>query len=811
MKGKTVVAVRLETLEGRILLSGEPLLGANQVPSPSTSNVSVVRLWDGEAHDSTDPAAYLLNTFGGNPVQGIKATVATTTDVVHTGARAYDISTNGPIAAGGFDFIATSLTGFYGGPGLYVDTRDITPFSKVEFWLKNDTGSPFTLTFEIKDYSDSNGQRASRSYIVDNASGWAKVEVPLNFSHGWKIEGSPDMTRAKLFALVIKADQGSAVNGHIYVDDMNLVEKGGALDPATAPINQLVTRIARRQFNGLWGSRDRTTGFLPAISSYADVLALNSTAGLVEVLPEAVAQGWVTRKVANNDVRLVVESLNTMMDQTTYLPPRYADRVTLAPNFAIEESPVDAAFMFLALYQYKALPGTSRALRTEIQGVLDRFNFEAFSSDDGWKLGYLITDHKFKDGTYDGYSGEPWVISLAADLATNHHVDITTQYNSGINRVKDYLVDPANEYMVHTQDAFRAPFLQWIFPLFVDVAGRGKDTYPDGDLATNPYDNAVLYQKDVDAKLAELGRDTLLQPDAADDGTGHKYEQFSLYNNFGEPDLFMPWSVAFSFLGDPGAGEAALRNSLAAGLHGPLGLSDTTMWPTGQTGPESLTARQDYWNLALSTMAFTEYLYGGSRYMASLPAVDAALDKVFTQDVLYFDGKTKATFTDADGDRVTVSLKGAGHGTVVLPAGGSGNAIAITLDGTTKNSSVKVSVKGRNGTTSIGSITANSALGSISGGKVDLLGNIDIQGSLRVLKLHDVADQHTISIGTPANSKTTLAITLNRVQDLSIYSGTAIRSISVFEWLDRDAIPDVIDAPSVGSIKMKGLFEAEVV
>jgi hypothetical protein len=45
-----------------------------------------------------------------------------------------------------------------------------------------------------------------------------------------------------------------------------------------------------------------------------------------------------------------------------------------------------------------------------------------------------------------------------------------------------------------------------------------------------------------------------------------------------------------------------------------------------------VTARHDFWNTSLSTMAFLEWLDGdgrASRQMASLPEVRTALDRVF--------------------------------------------------------------------------------------------------------------------------------------------------------------------------------------
>jgi hypothetical protein len=79
--------------------------------------------------------------------------------------------------------------------------------------------------------------------------------------------------------------------------------------------------------------------------------------------------------------------------------------------------------------------------------------------------------------------------------------------------------------------------------------------------------------------------------------------------NFRRPDLFMPWSVAFSLLASPSSAGPALRNHLSHGLHGPLGLSDSTQWMTGASMPSHITARHDFWNVSLSTMAMSSFLF----------------------------------------------------------------------------------------------------------------------------------------------------------------------------------------------------------
>jgi hypothetical protein len=588
------------------------------------ADVKQVPLWDGET--SATPDGWLINRYGGPVVHlgAAKTTVSHVTDVVHSGHGAYRAAIDGPVSD--YAFFQLALSGF-GPTADYVMSRDILRFDSLCFWIKNETGVAFTLKLEIKDYRDSNDHRQFRYYLITAGGVWTKICAPL--STGWTLTGNPDLRQARLIGFVFEAAPGSPLTGAVYFDDVVLVEPGSAMDPETAPLRGLVEQIARRQFDGLWGSRSHIHGLIPLNSVYADVGALNSTAGLVKLLPVACQQGWITREEANAYLATLVATLNILMNQATYLPPRYLNWLTLAPNYIREESPVDAAFLALALYQYsKSLPALPPDLQSQIEALLARFNFAACGSPQGWKLAYKYDPPGFTAGTYDGYSGEIWTISLAAHLMPANWVDISTYYHSGINRVKTSLVSP-NQYVVHSYPDFRAPFLQWLFSLFVKLDKFPLDNYPVSGLATNPLRNAILYQQDVDLYLGQQGRSLFLQPDAGDDGSGSHYEQYSCYNNFGEPDLFMPWSVAFSLLGDPSSAEPALRNHLKYGLHGPLGLSDSVRWTTGAPGPSQITARHDFWNVSLATMAMTLYLYQDNEFLTNLPEVHAALREVF--------------------------------------------------------------------------------------------------------------------------------------------------------------------------------------
>ncbi len=627
----------LEPLEPRILLSAQPasVFAPEELASLTLSqDISQIPLLDGE---TVSGGNNLLNRFGGVTNLAFNATVSHTNDpaLVRTGNGAVKMNVN--VTQGGFGFVITTLGGTEPS-NLYTDTRDITAFNEVRFFLRNQTGSSFTLRFEVKDYRDSNSHRASQNYVIAAADQWTEIVVPLDLAApGWVIAGNPDFTRARQFALLVEANQGSAVNGQVILDDMVFVEPGGVLDPATAPINDLIERLAERQFRSLFGAADPATGALETNAQSGRVMAMNTTSSLIKLLPGAIERGWVTRVQADALLTQMVVTMNTGMDNQAamgggFLPARYMDRVTFTPTNP-EESVIDGAFMFLALYGYKSQAGIDANLNTSIETLLDRFDFASFQlPGGGWSFAYNHDTDSFINAGYNGYGGEIWTISLAAHLAQVNHVDITTNFHSGTVRAASFLVDPANTQFNHTFTQFRPPFVQWLFDLYVDTNDRGTDNFPNGFQSTNPFDNAVKYQKDVHDYFEQNGRGLFLQPDAG--SSGSQYQQFSAYNNFGEPDVFMPWSVAFSFLGEPQFAEAALRNSLQHNLHGPFGLSDSAIWATGAAEPTSYPANNDLWNTSLATMAYMDYLYDDSRFLNDLPEVQAALDLVFPDELL---------------------------------------------------------------------------------------------------------------------------------------------------------------------------------
>ena len=595
------------------------------VPNPAhAGDMSIVPLLNGERADS-------LNLWGGPFNPGSTDGVTKQSTVVHTGTGAYRANLG---SAASFEFFQTFSSALTDTQDRRQD-RDLTQYQTLEGWVRNDAGNPLTFTLELKDYRDGvGGHVAKRSYTIPAGGVWTRIEAPLNLASGWNVTGSPDLTRTYALGFLVDEDMGP-LTGSLYLDDFNLIENGPSIDPATAPIQTVVERLARRQFMGLWAARNKTSGLIPNSSDNVAIGALNTTTGVVWNLPAAIRRGWVTQTDADAYMGQLVTTLDSNRNQTTYLPTRFLDLLTGNPVTDHEESSIDAGFIALALHNYKSQPATPPTLADAIDDLQNRFNFAAFATAGAFRQAYFQPTGDFGCCTYGGYTNEHKVIALAAEVSEDFHVPLASQWNKDTGRVLAHLVDPDQNHLVYSFGTnYRAPFVQALLNLFVDTTERGADNYPTRSLARNPWMNYVRYEAEVGAKLEQLGREEFFQPDAgAGAGT---YQPWNLYNNFGQPDLFQPWSVALALMaGAPGAEESLrflLDNGLVNGLDGPQGLADSAQWLTGAANPHDVPSWADNWNMTLSTMALLEYLEGSDRlslFFANLPEVKAALDTVF--------------------------------------------------------------------------------------------------------------------------------------------------------------------------------------
>lgn len=624
-------------------------------------DLSLVSVLDGERQS-------MLNNWGGEFNQANLVSLDLETTIVHSGQASYRADV-GTLNQGSSRFFQTFSSERTAEESLR-QTRDLTRYSEFEAHVYNDTGAPLNLKWEIKDYRNDLGHQAFVNFPIPATAGWTKIEAPLDvLQPEWTTVGSPDLSRSYVTSFVITPTTGTAT-GNFYLDDFALRETGGTLDTGTVPLENLVERLARRQFLGLFDSRNRSSSLTYNSKNDVNLAAMNTTGGTLWMLPKAIERGWVTQTEADNYAAQLVTTLNTNLDHTNYLPSRFIHPASgNLPGGDNEESSIDASFLALALHRYKNLPGTSATLATSIDQVQNRFDLATFANGSGFRLAYFPATG-FTGHTYNGYTNEGKVISLAAEVSTSHHVPLEQHWNADTSRTRTSLVDPDNAHLVHSNSLFRAPFEQALLNLFVDTSDHGVDNYPNRALATNPWHNYLRYEQEVADKLQELGRDQFFQPDAGSGAPFSDYHQYSLYNDFGQPDLFMPWSISLALLAGAEGAETALRALLDVdGMTGPLGWADSARWDPNDSLPYFISDGGDNWNTVLSTMALLELLDNlqdspsASDQFAALADVSAALGEVFVDGDLTGDGIT-------DGTDLAIWQNGYGQSAGATPAEG---------------------------------------------------------------------------------------------------------------------------------------------
>jgi hypothetical protein len=161
------------------------------------------------------------------------------------------------------------------------------------------------------------------------------------------------------------------------------------------------------------------------------------------------------------------------------------------------------------------------------------------------------------------------------------------------------------------------------------------------------------------------------------------------------------------------------------------------------------------------------------------------------------------TYNDADGQMVTVKLTGPGTLQVTLggPISSNVDAFAIALTGTTLASGLAITVAGKNGSTTIPTITVNGSLGSLIAPSTRLMQSLSVNGTTKRITLAGASGQ--ISIGTPLNpAKDKLTLILGQVSELSISSNTPLAGLIALDWQDDTGPDDVVAAPWIGSLKV---------
>ncbi|HEX4793056.1 MAG TPA: S8 family serine peptidase [Humisphaera sp.] len=164
-----------------------------------------------------------------------------------------------------------------------------------------------------------------------------------------------------------------------------------------------------------------------------------------------------------------------------------------------------------------------------------------------------------------------------------------------------------------------------------------------------------------------------------------------------------------------------------------------------------------------------------------------------------FSAGKSASYVDAAGKKVTVSLNGPGSGTLAF-VGSSKTPQNLNIDGSTGGSAL--SIKGSN--VIIDGVVITGSLGSFNAKTTQLNGSMTVSGALGKLSLGNVTAAQSgqaISIGT-ADLPTSLIV--GSVTDEGLSTPGLIASLSAKSWANSGSTTASISAGSIANIKVTG-------
>ncbi len=158
----------------------------------------------------------------------------------------------------------------------------------------------------------------------------------------------------------------------------------------------------------------------------------------------------------------------------------------------------------------------------------------------------------------------------------------------------------------------------------------------------------------------------------------------------------------------------------------------------------------------------------------------------------------------------TWTMVGPGTGTVGFDA--MHEDVSLAMQGTGLASTVTAAFSKPGTHIGLQSIQASNPLGAANLASVDVSGLIVLSSGIKTLNLGDLSGESLLLIGAilPDNAMKA-AITLRNVTDFSIESAMPLASLSVASWKDTGgSIADAVTAPSLGTLRSAGDFEADV-
>jgi hypothetical protein len=169
-----------------------------------------------------------------------------------------------------------------------------------------------------------------------------------------------------------------------------------------------------------------------------------------------------------------------------------------------------------------------------------------------------------------------------------------------------------------------------------------------------------------------------------------------------------------------------------------------------------------------------------------------------------FDAKHPYRYIDSSGSLVTIALRGPGTGTLYYLGQTTNDSKQITLDGTTAATDL-IDVTSHF-PSHITNIIVNGSINEIFAPLVNLQGNMNITGSVHLIRLNDLLGGNTLSIGTGTFPSVTAVF--GDVTNATLTSATPLAMVRSLNWADTPTTPLTADitAPSIGTWLTLGNF-----
>ena len=169
------------------------------------SDMGLVPLFDGERFDSPSLLEYLGRA---DCCHRAASPFPRQASVVHSGIGAYQFNL-GSVANGDFRYVQT-FSSAQAAIASYRQDRDLTQYQSLSGYVRNDSGNPVTFSVELKDYTNSDSQKATRSFTIPANSTWTQFTAPLDLSSGWTINGTTPTSRGLTPSGLCRRDQRCA-------------------------------------------------------------------------------------------------------------------------------------------------------------------------------------------------------------------------------------------------------------------------------------------------------------------------------------------------------------------------------------------------------------------------------------------------------------------------------------------------------------------------------------------------------------------------------------------------------------------------